>query len=48
MGQQPSVYYEQLNDYIYINIQSYGIDYTANNYNTLRDQYYAAKENSSS
>lgn len=42
MGQQPS--YEQLNDFIYYNIQSYGMDYTVNNYNTLRDQYYSIKE----
>lgn len=44
MGQQPSAFYEQLNDYIYYTIQSYGMDYTVDNYSALRDQYYSAKE----
>lgn len=43
MDQQPSVYYDQLNDYIAYNIQSYGMEYTAENYISLREQYYGMK-----
>ena len=44
MGQQtPSVYNEQLNDFIAHNIETYGMDYTVTNYILLREQYYSMK-----
>lgn len=38
-----SVNDQQLNDFIAYNIESYGMDYTATNYISLREQYYAMK-----
>lgn len=43
MEQMMSVY-NQLNDYIIFNIQSYGMEYTVDNYIVLREQYYEMKE----
>ena len=34
---------QQLNDYIAISIQNYGMEYTADNYLSLREQYYSMK-----
>jgi hypothetical protein len=43
MDQLTSVNDQQLNDFIAYNIESYGMDYTATNYISLREQYYSMK-----